>query len=164
MRKDFQMRMLKLSLLVWATSLLVPFTTAAQTLPEVEGVCAPEVRFRRAVLEHEGEQGVWFQMDVARCMLGRLVQLPLYSGRVRLLEQRLELSSDRVEILTEAIEVGESIEERYEIALSAALERARDAERSRNAWYRSPGLWAAVGAILAGALVALSAYALSASP
>jgi hypothetical protein len=45
------------------------------------------------------------------------------------------------------------------------MRRAREAEESRDAWHRSRVLWFAVGFIVAGAIVALTAYALdSVSP
>jgi hypothetical protein len=103
--------------------------------------CAPEVELRRAELVHEGQPGLWFQADVARCLLRDVSEL----GELRLIRidlgLRLERTDEYVELLREQ----------------------REAEDALHAWYRSPWLWTAVGAILAGGLVALSAYALNAA-
>lgn len=159
----------RLSLRAWATSLALAILTANvahadDPLPDVEGVCAPEVSVRRASVSHEGEPGIWFQMDVARCMLGRLAALPLYAQRVSLLEQRLQLSDERHLILRDALDIGASIETRYDLALQDAITRAREAEEAADKWYRSPTLWLVLGAVVGGALVGLGAYALGQLP
>lgn len=153
------MKRLILSMLAWGIS----STALAQNLPDVTGVCTPEVTHRRATVEHQGDPGVWFHRSVSLCMLSRLRALPLYADRVVLLEGQLSLSSERHALLVEAIEVGEDIERRYSSALTAATRRANSAERELGTWYRAPVLWALLGSVVTGAVVALSAYSLSAT-
>jgi hypothetical protein len=167
--------MMKLKTLsrAWATEILVVLVLLAAApavhaqelpaLPDVDAPCAPEVtQSRRASLTHEGAAGFWFHGDVARCMLGRLSALPLYVRHVELLDQRLRLTDERIAHLEEARQLADQIIERAEGALETAMRRARQAEEDRDAWYRSPYLWFAVGVIVAGALVAVGAYALDA--
>jgi hypothetical protein len=125
--------------------------------------CAPEVELRRAELVHEGQPGLWFQADVARCLLRDVSEL----GELRLIRidlgLRLERTDEYVELLREQLDLAEQATERAQGSLQAAVRGRREAEDALHAWYRSPWLWTAVGAILAGGLVALSAYALNAA-
>jgi len=159
-------RALLIGLIVW-TVLITSGSAGAQeplpALPDVDEPCAPEVtELRRATLVHAGVTGVWFHPDVARCMLGRLTALPAYVRHVALLDQRLQLSDQRAAQLEEARVLADQIVERSETALTAAMRRAREAEEGRDAWHRSPYLWFVVGVLVAGVLVAVGAYALSA--
>lgn len=132
-------------------------------LPDVSGACAPELTApRRAVLEHEGYSGIWFRSELAKCMLGRLQALPEYASYAKLLERRLSLSDDRTALLRRQVSLAERQAEEAEGALQAAERGRRRAEEELSAWHRSRALWAAVGAVVAGALVALAAYGLSA--
>lgn len=163
------MKKSNLSSLASVTSALIVimFSSIAQAqvpeLPDVNEACAPEVsENRRASIAHAGVAGVWFHGDVARCMLGRLTALPLYARRVGLLEDRLQVSDERTALLNEAIQLGDQQQAQFQIALEAAVRRAREAEEERDAWYRHPALWFVVGGVIVAALVAVGAYALSA--
>lgn len=132
-------------------------------LPDVSSECAPDVAEsapRRAMLAHaNGTPGVWFHLDVARCMLGRLSTLPLYADRVRLLSERLQLDDRRIALLREAVALSKAAEDRATAALETAYRAAREAEEAADAWYRSPVLWFALGAAttVAVALVGIAA-------
>jgi hypothetical protein len=135
---------------------------AAQEAPSIDvtAPCAPEVSAnRRAVLEHEGDGGVWFHMDVASCMLGRLSALPEYATYVRLLEERLSLSDRRDELRVFQVELAEKEAQTAAEALETAVRGRREAEESLGAWHRSRVLWFTVGVVATGLLVGLSAYA-----
>lgn len=119
---------------------------------------------RRATIEHAGAVGVWFRADVARQMLADLEELPVLRQRVSLLEERLELRDDQVERLRLVVELTEEGERRAADALAEAVRLRRETEESARVWWRSPSLWLAVGAVVTGGLVALTAYALSAIP
>jgi len=119
---------------------------------------------RRATVEVNGVTGIWFRADVAREMLADLTELPLVRTRVQLLEGRLEIRDDQISSLRSVVELSQAAEERAVNALDEAVQARRAAEDARDAWYRSPILWTSVGMIIAGALVALTAYALSAVP
>jgi hypothetical protein len=151
--------------LSWACSaliLLASASAAAQELPEVDGVCAPEVtENRRATVEHAGAVGLWFHAEVARCMLGRLQALPLYAERVSLFEERLTLTHERQELTQRQIQLAQEGEERAVGALENSERGRRQAEEDRDAWYRHPALWFVVGGVVVGAIFALGVYAYS---
>lgn len=134
---------------------------AAQELPDVEGVCAPELtENRRATVVHDGAVGLWFHADVVRCMLGRLRALPLYVERVRLFEERLTLTHERQELTQRQVQLAQEGEERAVGALEAAERGRRHAEEELNALWRQPALWFAMGGVVVGALMALGAWAI----
>jgi hypothetical protein len=113
------------------------------------------------VLDHQGRQGMWFDLRVARCMLGRLQALPLYAQRVSLFEQRLTLTRERQELTQRQIALSNEAEERAIGALETAERARRHAEEELDAWYRHPMLWFVVGAVVVGAVVALGVYVFS---
>jgi hypothetical protein len=116
---------------------------------------------RRAVLEHEGAMGIWFELEVARCMLGRLSALPLYAQRVSLLAQRLQLSDERHQLMQRQVELANQATEAAEGALEAAVRGRRQAEEERDAWYRHPLLWVVVGVVVTAGLEALAIWGFS---
>lgn len=134
-----------------------------EPLPDVSAPCAPSVTSRRAVLEHDGEPGIWFQLDVARCMLGRLSALPLYAQRVTLLQGRLTLDDERSALVDREVSLAEEGEQQAVDALDAAIRARQRAEDARDAWYRSPALWFALGVVAAVAVGFGVGYALHAA-
>lgn len=118
-------------------------------LPSVEGRCAPDVTDpRTAVVEHEGQSGIWFHSDVARCMLGRLKLLPLYAERITLLEQRLDLSDSRTTLLREQVELAEEGESRAVGALDESEAGRRRAEEKLHVWFRNPLFLVGAGVVV----------------
>jgi len=154
--------------LAWATSLAVllavaPVAASDPPLPDVSQPCAPEVTADRSfVLAHDGQAGVWFHMEVARCMLGRLAALPLYAQRVSLLEGRLQLDDERTALVVREVSLAEEGEQRAVNALSASERGRRHAEDAKDAWYRAPALWFALGVIAAVAIGFVVVYGLQA--
>jgi hypothetical protein len=155
--------------IAWAlvlTSITILFLTSTCTakaqedaLPSVEGECAPAVLVnRRAVLEHEGDAGIWFHRDVVLCMVERLRVLPLYVDRVRLLEQRLSLSDERHALMVRQVELAEAGEQ----AAVGALETAVGLQRRAESWAARERtlrwLWAGIGVVLTAAAVAFSVW------
>lgn len=162
------MKRFSTSLLVAAISISLaraPVHAQERELPDVSGECAPEIPEdqRRALIERDGQAGIWFHIDLARCMLARLAVLPEYAQHVRLLEERLTLGGERafLEARRADLAVGEANVATE--ALEAAVRARRRAEEDLNAWYRHPALWAVVGLVLGVTLVALSAYVLDAA-
>jgi hypothetical protein len=152
-------------LLAITLTMLAPYCqdgcVQAQDLPSIAGPCAPEVSDnRRAVLVFDEDPGIWFHLEVARCMAGRLEALPLYAERVHLLGERLSLSEARDALRVREVELAEKEAETAAGALETAMRAAREAREDLDAWYRSPILWTAVGAVLAGGLIALAVWAL----
>lgn len=140
------MKRLTLSLLVWATSL----TAQAQ---DFDTPCAPEViETRRVLLEQAGQAGIWFHMEVARCMLGRLAALPGLQTELTLWETRREASEALETDLRRrgdlAIEEATAARE----VLDEAIRARRRAEEDLHVWYRNPVFLIGTGAVLVVAI------------
>lgn len=116
---------------------------------------------------HQGEEMV-AQWDGALVHRDRMLEIGLSLLAVRRLRwlDRLRLSEE-YQIQTEAaqriaaarLEFAQQQRDAYQDRATAAERRASSA----NAWWRSPALWFAVGVVVAGILVALTAYGLSAA-
>lgn len=103
---------------------------------------APEPR--RAALQFEGIDGVWFRSEVARCLLQDVSQLSLERRQVRLLGEQLELRSNQMNSLQMAYEASEG---ELHVIIERLEAKTRELERQR-VWWRSPWLWLSVGVAL----------------
>lgn len=147
-----------------AILLLLSQTAFAQDseLPDVSTRCAPEVtEGRSTLLMHSEQQGMWFHMAVARCMLTRLQALPLYAERIELLEQRLELSDERTALLRRQVELAEEGERQALAVLEASESRARKAEEEADRERTLRWVWFGVGVVVVVAVEALALWAWS---
>lgn len=153
------MRATLIAVVLWTIRAAYAPNVAAQDT-DLSAPCAPHVpeEQRRAVTSFLGHEGIWFHLDVARCMLGRLTALPAYAQQVRLLEARLELGLDRERHIQRLRELAEEGERVAVDALEAAVRARREAEEARDAWYRHPAFWAALGAVLTVALEVVAVY------
>lgn len=153
-----------MSLRAWACSLLI--LLAAAPAYAQEEPCAPEVTEdapRRLVLEAPtGAQGVWFHLEVARCLLGRVAALSASERQLGLLEDRLRLSDERDALRAREAALATQEAEAASEALEAAVRGRREAEEALDAWHRHPALWFAVGVVVSVALGAVGIYGLSA--
>jgi hypothetical protein len=154
-RSNIQFALLALAVLM-AAVLLRPSTCLGQDLPDLEPCPTPQL----VTVEHDGEPGLWFERETARCMLGRVAAVPEYAAAIRRFEQRLLASDERREFHVRRYELAVEGEERAVGALESAVRGRREAEEALGAWHRSRALWFALGALAAGVLVALTAYAL----
>jgi hypothetical protein len=68
-------------------------------------------------------------------------------GRVRLLDEKLELQADQLRDLALAKDLAVQAKDAIEGSLEAAVRGKREAEESRDAWYRSPVLWFSLGVV-----------------
>lgn len=157
------MMRLQTLLLASASSLFLCVATAHaqddESLPDLQVQCAPElVENRRATLEHEGDAGVWFHAEVARCMLGQLTALPLYAERVRLLEQRLTLSDERHVLMLRQVALAEEGEQAAVSALEAAERGRRQAVEEASFERALRWVWFGVGVVVVVAVEALAIW------
>lgn len=135
---------------------------AQDALPDVSEPCAPEVtEHRREVLAYSGIPGIWFRLEVAQCMLGRLAALPLYAERVTLLEERLSIGDHRTELLRRQVELAEQESEEAVGALEAAERRARQEVEAAQGERDLRWLWFGLGAVVIVAVEALALWAFS---
>lgn len=115
---------------------------------------------------HQGQE-VMVEWDGALVHRDRLLEVGLNLRAVRRLRwlDRLRLAEEyEIRILYER-RVAEARLQFAQQQRDVYRDRATAAERrvqSANAWWRSPALWFAIGVVVAGALVALTAYGLSA--
>lgn len=132
---------------VWSTP------GAAQSLDVdlsgLEAPCAPEVTAtRRAAVVHEGQAGIWFERQVALCILQRMEVLSLVARRVHLLDERLQIGEERHALMQRQVEVSQRSEHVAVEALQSAERRAREATEEAGQWYRHPAFWFTAGVVV----------------
>jgi len=126
-------------------------------------LCAPHVEVRRVSMSHHGKPGIWFDADVARCMLAGLqateaLQLQLADYEIR------TVMSDQLIVLVERQRDLAVMESETAVgALERAVKGRREAEEALNKPGRSRALWFAVGLVSGVLVIGVSAYALSAT-
>lgn len=131
-------------------------------LPSLEAPCAPETTENRStVLSVNGSSGVWFHQAVARCILTRLQTLPLLITRVRLLEERLVISSERHTLRGRQVALAVDEASQARDALEAAIREARAEREASQRWYRHPAFWLSVGVVITIGLEAVAIWAFS---
>ena len=161
------------NLLAWACSFAIlsaaSIARADDDLPGPDAftvICAPELQGAERggwvdrEVEGETQRVRWFAGPLVRCMTTRLSLLPLYAVHVERIEARLEATEVRVTNLSRQLASAEEGEETAMGAVEAANRGQREALEQLGAWHRSRALWFAIGVIFAGAVVALTAYAL----
>ena len=162
------------SLLVWACSLAILFAASTARADDDElpppgaftAVCAPEIQgearggWESREVVGETLRVRWLPLAIMRCMSTRVGLLPRYAIVVQQLNNRIVALDDRVVNLTRQRDSAEEGEEVAMGAVEAANRGQREALEQLGAWHRSRALWFALGVIFAGAVVALTAYAL----
>lgn len=126
-----------------ACALLLMSSMASADCPETGVHAAP----RRLELVQQGEPGIWFRSDVARCLLDDVALLPALREQGRLLELRAGASDEHGELLIEARDLAIRQASIASANLEAAVMRMREAEEDRDSWTRSPWLWAGIGLV-----------------
>jgi len=134
--------------------------------PELHPPDAVSVSRGWIVVDSAGEQHLEVPWDGALVHRDRLIEAGLWLYTVRRLRWadrlRLRLEYDirlqHAEDMTDVrVELLEEQREAYRERWRASEQRVRSAQ----VWYRSPVLWFAVGVVVTGGLVALTAYGLS---
>ena len=113
--------------------------------------CAPELtgENRRRVIEVDGQQGIWFHEEVARCLLKAVIERDGLRETLRLTEKKVHLLEERLKIRDEIRSLLENKIELYGEFADELREAYQDAVEERDAWYRQPVLWFAVGIVSA---------------
>lgn len=163
------------SLLAWACSLAILFCAStahadddlpgpeeytARCAPLLQGAARGEWESRPTATEGETQRVRWFPDPIVRCMTVRLSRLPRYAVLVQNLQARVDMTDERVEGMTRQRDSAEEGEATAMSAVEAANRGHREALEQLGAWHRSRALWFALGVVFAGAVVALTAYAL----
>jgi cytochrome c-type biogenesis protein CcmH/NrfG len=126
-------------------------------------LCAPNVKVRRVVMHHNGRPGVWFDADVARCMLTELRKTEQLQLQVADYAQRTDLSFQYTDLVERQRDLAVMESEKALGALESAVRGRREAEEALNKPGRSRALWFAVGLVTGVLVIGVSAYALSAT-
>lgn len=108
--------------------------------------CEGAEGIRRAVIQHQGVDGIWFQLDVARCLLRDVEELQLRRTELGLLEARLRATDTLVVQLRESLSVQGTTSQELESALIQAREQIRPRE-----WWESPFFWTPLALVLGAA-------------
>jgi len=139
-----------------ASLVLLLCAATAQAQPPDNGFS--QLPLTRAVpLEHGGTPGLWFPEDIARANQADIEEL----HRLRVVSERqtakIEMNRERIANMLEILELVRAEREFAVDALEEAVRGRRAAEEAKDAWYRSPELWSAVGAVVGVALVLVAA-------
>lgn len=113
-------------------------------------------------LQWEGHPGAWIHEAVLRCMYLDLEELHILRTRgIETYEMRLDASDQYAAALQQSLLTDGRIQEHLEQQVVKLTTLAREATESRDAWYRSPWLWAAVGGAV---VIVLEVVALALAP
>lgn len=134
--------------------------------PELQPPDAVPVRQGWVVVDGEGEPRLTAAWDGALVHRDRLIESGLWLFTVRRLRwaDRLRLRREYDIRLQHAEDMAQARLDHMEAQRDAYVERWRASEqrvRSAQAWWRHPVLWFAVGVVVTGGLVALTAYGLT---
>jgi hypothetical protein len=143
----------------WATELLAVLLVLATEGSAYGEECAPAVELRRASVVYQGQQGIWFQIEVARCLLNDVGELPLVRQRVSLLEEEIRLQGERAVFFREAISLGDKATERAVGALARSERLRLIAEETARSAQQETRLWTAIGVAGGVLIVVLAAWA-----
>jgi hypothetical protein len=99
-------------------------------------------------LEYEGVQGTWMPNDMAKKVLADVTELKIQKDMNVEQDNLLNIKSERILALKEALVASESSEKRTMEAMDAAIQAKEDAEKKLHVWYRHPAFWAVIGCVL----------------
>lgn len=118
--------------------------------------CGGDANNRLVPLAYSGVAGIWFRGDIARCLLAVAEELPRRRSEVSLLQERLQLSDDRANVLSAQVADARAESVRLQAAIDGrdveidALGRRLEAA-SQTPWYVHPVFWFCVGVGLGAA-------------
>lgn len=138
--------------------------------------CAPAVAFACdnsseatpdsacVVLDREGVKGVWFRLDRADELRRVHLEVPELRLQIKGLEQRGAARDFQLKNYREVVQLKQQSIDKAMANMGAFAKQAREAREGEqdamdalHAWYRSPVLWAGIGAgIVVGIVVALA--------
>jgi hypothetical protein len=99
-------------------------------------------------LEYNGVQGTWMPDDMAKQVLADVTELKIQRDMNVEQDNLLNIKSERILALKEALVASESSEKRTMEAMGAAIQAKEEAENKLHVWYRHPAFWAVIGCAL----------------
>jgi len=112
-------------------------------------------------LEHDGHPGYWFAEETATKMLKDLKELKLLREKLELIDTKLELRDHHLELIREDLRITENIGEKWRLAFEEQAQLTQMCEEEKDAWYRHPALWGAVGFVVGVGVTVGIGYALA---
>ena len=141
-------------IVLW-TALLVPTGAAALDNCDELAPAAAEAEIQPTFTLHQGVEGMWFALPAAKLVLCEVQTLRVLRVDLQAANRSLEIWSHRGDLLQEQVDLAVAAEARMTGVVQTADRRARAAEQGQlaaeselDAWYRSPTLWAAIGAAI----------------
>ena len=109
------------------------------------------------VMAHGETRGVWFRLDKADELRKLSLEAPELRLQVAKQDDALRLRDEQVGLFRESIAIQRTVAEQLKVEAETLVRTARranadatEARAERDAWYRSPYLWFAAGAIVSG--------------
>lgn len=92
----------------------------------------------KAEQDYKGVHGVWFHLEVARCLAGDVKELAkLRADTIPKLELRIKETDEAMALIREQLKLSVAEGQAASKAIEAAVRGRREAEEDMNAWYRS---------------------------
>ena len=117
--------------------------------------CEVEAKNRNAVIKFHGQAGIWFHIDVAKCLLFDVKQLNLMRDRVSLLEQNNALHESETFDLREAIAKNKFVIGKQNDMLATAANLAHRAAIRNKRHQRQRYIFLALGLVAGSVTVAV---------
>lgn len=135
-------------------SLLLPSAVQADKLKvQLEGVPRLDLALE---MELNSVAGVWFPMAMARDMQADIEELKELRPMVKLQQRQLDVRSERIKLLKEALELTQEAATTSKSVVESAVRAQREAEEDEDSLFAGqPGLWALAGAAVTGILFAV---------
>lgn len=96
----------------------------------------------KAELVYEGEKGIWFRLDLARCVASDLADYHAKKSTISIMDQRLKLQKSRADFYREESET-----------LHTYIKEKDSMIRDLLSWTRSPILWFVIGVAVSAIVV-----------
>lgn len=125
--------------------------------------CAEGVQLRSVELSHQGRRGMWFDMEVAKCLLADVQRAQQLDLLVADYETREGLQGELTALLEQQLTLAIQEADTARAGQETAIKLRIDAEEKLRSPGRSRALWFAVGMVTSIGLIGVSAYAISAT-
>ena len=140
--------------------LIFGFTSGATAK---DAPCAPEVTTRSVRLHYQGNPGLWFDADVAQCLLADIEAGRAREAVIEAMARREAAQTVVLDLTERQLELAVQEADTARAALHVAVEQRLEAERMLTRPGRSRALWFALGVISGVVVVGAAAYAVSAT-
>lgn len=125
-------------LVIWLSNIAAP-------------VCAQAV-----ALTHDGKEGVWLPLDIAKKAQQDSEELIVVKKQITLLNEQLTIRMERLTLTKEALAISEKETKVAKSTLEEAERVQRESEEALDGWFAGkPILWLLIGVVAGGVTAAL---------